>query len=367
MKNIIFHHPLPLNPEAKSASGIRPCKMLEAFKEIGFNVKLVCGYGKDRVKAINEIKKDVKSGVKFDFVYSESSTMPTILTEPHHLPLYPMLDYNFFKFCKINDIPIGLFYRDIYWLFDNYGKDLNLFKRNIAKLAYLFDLMVYKKTLTKLFLPSLKMAEYIPYVNKAICSFLPPAHSKPQLKSNNDAQYSQEKKPLNLFYVGGLGAHYQMHELFIAMSKLENVFLTVCTREDEWRKVRDEYSTSSANIRIIHEIGEKMENELQKADIALLFVKPFEYREFASPLKLYEYIGFRKPIIATFNTLSGAFVKENDIGWAINYSSDHLIKLLKTIQNNKKIIYQKLDNIEKIYNLHDWKERALQVAKELTK
>lgn len=49
-KNIIFHCPFILNPNAISASGIRPIKMLEAFKKLGFEVDVVSGSTSERKK-----------------------------------------------------------------------------------------------------------------------------------------------------------------------------------------------------------------------------------------------------------------------------------------------------------------------------
>ena len=106
---IIFHPPLLLDPNAKSASGIRPLCMLEAFRQIGYEIDLVVGYAAERAQAIAEIERNVQSGVKYDFVYSESSTMPTILTDKHHLPLHPLLHRSFFRFCKTKHIPVGVF------------------------------------------------------------------------------------------------------------------------------------------------------------------------------------------------------------------------------------------------------------------
>ena len=75
--HIIFHHPLPLDPDAKSASGIRPQRMLQAFKDLGYKVDIVSGYAVERNEAIKKIKKNISNGVQYDFVYAESSTMPT--------------------------------------------------------------------------------------------------------------------------------------------------------------------------------------------------------------------------------------------------------------------------------------------------
>ena len=115
--NMIFHFPLPLDSNAKSASGIRPLRMIAAFESLGYKVVLVTGYFSERKDCIAKIKEKIRRGRKYDFVYSESSTMPTTLTERNHLPLHPFLDWFFFRFCNKKGIPIGLSYRDIYWKF----------------------------------------------------------------------------------------------------------------------------------------------------------------------------------------------------------------------------------------------------------
>lgn len=75
-------------------------KMIEAFKECGYEVVVVEGYGKERKRQIKEIKSNILKGVKYDFLYSESSTMPTLLTEKNHLPLYPFLVFHFLRFAR---------------------------------------------------------------------------------------------------------------------------------------------------------------------------------------------------------------------------------------------------------------------------
>ena len=54
---MIFHHPLPLNPQATSASGIRPLQMIKAFEALGYQVDLVTGYAQERKEKIKQIKQ----------------------------------------------------------------------------------------------------------------------------------------------------------------------------------------------------------------------------------------------------------------------------------------------------------------------
>lgn len=359
--HLIFHHPLPLDPNAKSASGIRPLRMLQAFKDLGYEVDLVTGYARERKAAIKSIKEKIKQGVKYDFVYAESSTMPTTMTEPHHLPLHPFLDFSFFDFCKKQNIPIGLFYRDIYWLFDEYGKGLNPIKTMAAKLAYRFDLWVYGQTLTKLYLPSEEMGIYVPYVNNSKFAALPPGHSL-----SFTANHSNKNTNLELFYVGGLSNHYQLHLLFEVLQELPEVNFTLCTREAEWEAMKQEYPVPSSNIQIIHKVGAEMEEYLRACDVAVLFVQPQEYREFASPVKLYEYVGFQKPILATEGTLSGDFVRENNIGWSLPYTKEAVKQQLKQLSQNRELLGPIHKNLSEIASTHSWLERAKKVAKDLT-
>ena len=102
---LIFHIPLKIDRNDPSASQIRPQKLMAAFTELGWEMDVVEGRGRDRKRQIAAIKRKIRQGVHYDFCYSESSTMPTLLTEPHHLPTYPCLDFGFLAFCKRHGIP----------------------------------------------------------------------------------------------------------------------------------------------------------------------------------------------------------------------------------------------------------------------
>ena len=359
MKKMIFHHPLPLDKNATSASGIRPLKMISAFKLLGYEVIEIKGYGHERKKRINDLKKRINLGEKFSFMYSESSTQPTLLTEKNHLPKYPLLDFDFFKFCKKNGIKIGLFYRDIYWLFDEYGKELSFFKKNVAKLFYRYDLYQYNLLVNKIYLPSMEMSKYVPLKDKTLFKALPPGHDDYE----EDCDKSLNKS-LSLLYIGGLGSHYQMHKLFKVLDNLSSVNFTLCTRESEWKMMENEYPLSK-NISIVHKNGDELKELYQNSDIAMLFVKPQEYWNFAAPVKLFEYIGKVKPIIASKGTLAGKFVEENNIGWSIEYDEAELKKLIKILESTPSIIDEKIKNIKKILLQNTWKARARQVEKDL--
>lgn len=363
MKRILFHIPFKINPNKSSGTNIRPLKMLDAFQKNGFEVTAIMGNGKERKQIIQKVKKAINNGVKYDFLYSESSTLPTLLTEDHHLPTYPFLDFGFFKFCKQNKIKIGLFYRDIFWNFEAYS--LKGMKALYTKLMYNYDLNKYNDLVDVLFLPSLEMLQYIPKKMDCLVTALPPGHDLPDISVKEKVSDS-----LELLYVGGVSNHYQMEALFEAVHKITKVHLTICTRKEEWETAKmGSYAkyVDASNISIVHKQNHQLQSFYEKADIAMLFVEPFDYWQFAVPVKLYEYIGNKKPIIASANCYTGSFVAEENIGWTIPYSAEALENLLNNIKKDPAQLASKIENLQHVYVENSWIARAEKVSFTLSK
>lgn len=354
---MIFYIPSPITQYPKSGSQIRPVKMIEAFEKIGYIVDVVAGSSKQRKKSISLVKKNIKSGVKYSFVYAENSTMPTLLSDVHHLPLFPFLDFAFLKFCKKKGLKIGLFYRDIYWVFDEYY-DVSSFKKIFSVFFYKYDLFKYQKLIDILFLPSLEMFNYFPKNLKRFkTDTLYPAID--EIKSNH---FKNVNEKLSIFYVGGIGKLYEFTELLKSVKANKKLQLTICVREQEWEANKHSYKEFlSENILIVHKNGSELFEEYQKADITSLFMKPIEYRKFAMPIKLFEYLSHKKPIIASKNTAVGNFIEQNDVGWTINYSCDDLNKLFLTLLNNKNELAKKVENINNIFDKNTWIARTKKV------
>ena len=260
-KRCIFHIPNHLEESGVSGSQIRPKKMIQAFRNVGYQVDVVMGYAEQRKTEIENIKKNIESGVKYDFMYCESSTMPTLLTEKNHIPKHFGLDFKFFKFCKCHDIPIGLFYRDIYWRFPIYKNNVSGLKYYLAQMAYRYDLYKYSNLLDIIYLPSYGMKKYLK--NKKLDKIsreLPPAASLSQGIIEYKKKFFLDKKNhcLNLFYVGGIGEQYKFNKLLKGIYDLDFVKLTICCRQNEWLQNKDKYEQYlNDRINIVHESGEK--------------------------------------------------------------------------------------------------------------
>lgn len=364
IKRCIFHIPNYIDKKSKSGSSIRPKMMMKAFEDIGYRVDCVMGYGRERKKAINRIKENVRNGVEYEFVYAENATTPTLLTEKSHFPKYPFLDFNFFKFCKKSGIKIGLFYRDVYWKFPIYKEEVSFVKRMISIPMFKYDLYMYKKYVDVLYLPSGRMGKYLN--TPILCKELPPGCVE-SLKEESESENTTKNRSINIFYVGGIGKLYDLTKLFKVVRSLEFVNLVVCCRENEWNEKKDYYAPYlNGRIKIVHRSGNELESCYEEADICSLFFESEEYRSFAMPIKLFEYLGHQKPIIATENTAAGEFVSENEVGWSITYGEAELKRLLEEIYEDREVLERMKNNIKDTLTRNTWKCRAMQVKKDLS-
>jgi len=361
-KNIIFHLPWDVNIDLSRTGYIRSSNLINAFESKNYNVDIVMGKAKKRKNQIDKIKDNIKKGKKYEFLYSESSTYPTVLSSGNKDAIrYPLLDFRFFSFCKKKKIKIGLFYRDIFWRFNTFSVSKHWLKKYYYQFLYKFDLNQYHKNVDILYMPSTKMVEYLPFK-------LPIVKSLPPGCKINEKISDKDNKKISILYIGGIGGHYKIHKLVKVISEKPKYNLTICCRKDSWEKNKKEYKKFlNSNINIVHLSGKDLYSLFKKNNIAVIFIEKLKYWDFVMPMKLYEYMSHHIPIIGTSNTSVGNFISENDIGWSIPYNEKSLIQLLEKIEDNYNILKEKQKNIKKILPDHSWDSRADQIINDLTK
>lgn len=353
---MIFHVPFPLDADGKSASAIRPVRMRAAFETAGYDVLEISGYSADRRRLIKQLRAEIRQGRRISFVYSEGSTMPTAFTDPHHLPLHPRMDLDFLRFCRRQGIRVGVFYRDIYWQFPEYLASLNPLLARVMRFFYKSDLRRYQKSVDKIFLPSQRMAAYLPAHNRAQAVSLPPG-------SEVVDSPTPQASPISLLFVGGLGAYYRLHQCIQGVEQAADAHLVICTREEQWAAVREEYDfLIGAASGVVHRSGTQLESLYAAAHVGTLFLEPIEYREFAAPLKMYEYLGHGKPIIAAEGSLVADFVRENGVGWVLPYHADALTELLNDLASHPSLLAAMREKVLVVREEHTWVARASQAA-----
>ena len=324
----------------------------------GYTIDVVEGCAKQRRQQMATIKRKIRQGVRYDFLYSESSTMPTLLTESHHLPTHPFLDFGFFRFCRRHHIPIGLFYRDIYWNFINRGAD---WKQRVARLFYFYDLSRYRHLLDVLFLPTTDMLQHIPF------HFPRRVEQLPSGGPYHPLQHRTISTDLELFYVGGLGGDYDLRALVQAVALTPKVHLTLCCREDDWDLVQSDYQPLlNDHISVVHKSGDALREAYAAADLFALIFTPSLYRNFAAPYKLFEAIGYGVPLLATADTWSGCYVAQHQIGLVTNNDVDRLRQLLTQLVDNPALLDQFRSNLSTVAQQNTWSARCRQIAAALT-
>lgn len=361
MRKCIVYYPFNIDRSHPSATNIRPIKLIEGFKEAGYEVEEIMGYGKERKAKIAEVKLKIKSGEKYDFLYTESATEPTLLTEKNHIPKYPLLDFGFFKYCKGKGIPIGLFYRDIYWRFNLYKESVVFHKRIPAYIFYYYDLIMYKKYLDVLFLPSLMMKKYIPFNIKVPTYELPSGCE--EIKINPSER--KDKTTIKILYVGGIDKKlYNIEAIVKAVYENKIFSMDICCREKEWQENKSQYEKYiNHRIKILHKSGAELDEIAMEADLFSLVFETSDYRKFAMPMKLFSYISYEKPIIGIKGTAAGEFIEKHNIGYVVDYEESEIKRLLKqleTLSTEEKV--EKLHAVKEAGKSNTWRQRAIMVA-----
>lgn len=359
MKSMIFH--IPFRPiERVSGTNIRPLKMLSAFENLGYEVDFVMGSVAERRQRIKKIKEKIKAGHKYAFVYTEAHTLPTLLTEKDHLPRSLNMDFSFFKFCRKKGLKIGLYYRDVFWNVKGVDIGVSPIVGFFMRLLYRWDLWNYDKILNIFYLQSRKMKVHIPIYSGGIQE-LPPG-----LILRETTKKKFDNKMITILHVGGLdNACYDATKLFIAVRENPNVRLLVCCRKDDWARNKEFYADLICDrVEIHHKQGDGLADLFNRADLAHLFFKDVQYRDFVLPLKLFEFMEYKKPIIAIKNSSAGDFVKSHDIGWVIDHDVKELAQLLNGL--TAEAVAEKMDNMEKVQESHTWLARARKVEQDLS-
>ncbi len=365
-KNCIFYLPYPLSKTGNRARQLRPRKMLMAFRELGYSVFLIQGYSDKRKKRIKMLKGLIASGTTFDFMYGECNTEPLQLSDPDHLPRHFGMDFRFFRYLKVQGIPMGIFYGDVYWKFPVYRESLSFWKYQTALFFYRSELKKYAALLNRLFIPDKGMGKYLDMDGQILCP-LPPGGDPagdPVHKDYSARDFKEE--PLEIFYVGGIQSFYRIEKLLEAIFDLETVRLTLCVREDEWENKKESFEPLLTDrISIVHKNDDELDEFYRKADLGSLIFEPDEYRNMAQPVKAYEYLCHGLPVLASSGTAIGEFVEKTGYGWTVDCETGVIREMLRSITEHPEWLEEKREKAYRAIPDNLWTARARKAAEEL--
>ncbi len=363
-KNCIFHIPMHIDPTLSTGSRVRPRAMLSAFQEIGYDVDVVWGWAAERREALDAVKQKMAHGVVYDFLYSESSTMPTLLTEKHHRPTHPWLDFDLFRLCHKANVPVGLFYRDVHWRFEGYRRQVSGLRRRAAISFYHLDLIAYRHWVDVLFLPHQSMLKYV-----RLWPRHKPVHALPPGGEVIDFPLSSVLNGLHLLYVGSaVPPLYNLATLLEGVAESAKtgarVALTICCPREQWERRPREYDRWQGTwLTVVHAGGEALRRLYETHHIAVGCLDPTLYQKITMPIKLFEAVGLGRPVIVADGTASADFVVSEGCGWTVTCSPGGLGALLHHLSAHPDEVQQKAAVTAAIRHRHTWSNRAQDVAR----
>lgn len=362
-KRCIFHYPHPIVDKPGIGSALRPNQMCAAFERIGYQVDKVCGYGAQRKQAIRQIRKNIRAGVKYDFVYSESVNSPTLLTEEDHIPRYPFLDFSFLGFCRKNGIPVGLFYRDMHWMFPVYREQVSRWKQMITLPLFRYDLRMYRKNVDLLYVASDRVEGIVPHSRTKP---LPPGGQDQPAVLNSRTGKQQKEGYLQVFYVGNVMGVYDLTDFCNAVSQTDNIYLTICTPQSSWEQMQARYAPyMSERIRVVHKSSAELAPYYEQADVFCCCLQVSEYTRLAMPIKTFESISYGVPVMMSKGIAAGELVAKEGCGWVVQNDVDAFRALLTRLRDDPAEVREKTANTIAIAANHTWESRARQVAEDL--
>ncbi|MDR2587035.1 MAG: glycosyltransferase family 4 protein [Coriobacteriales bacterium] len=303
---------------ALSGSSVRALKMLEAFRSCGCEVMLLDGWNrKDKLRERDE-------RVKALLMRLQTERPDACYCELPSGPLFCKRDITLLQELKRQGIPLALFYGDAYWRFPAFRdvegtrdrRNLPAFlKDSLIYWMQRYDWRVYRKTTTRIYFPSASMAELFDAPAWGV-SF--PGTSPLVLEP--PAARPVGATPTGI-YVGGASPRYgtplllESFERANAEGNRANLIL-VCP-EERWAQLPEKTRRLEGQPWLQRRTAygaEQLAPLYQQADFACLPLRRNIYNDFAMAIKLFEYLSYHKPILATDCKEMAAFVASEDIG-----------------------------------------------------
>jgi glycosyltransferase involved in cell wall biosynthesis len=369
MKKFIVYFPYKLRQQT-SGSAVRPVKILEAFQifaeKHGFEMISIHGETNERKKAFEDLYKN-ENPEDFLFCYMENATIPIWLSDDDHLPRKPFIDLKFLKYLHKNNIPLGVFYRDIYWKFNSLYKVKPIIKQAM-RFLFRIELAMYKKYSKIFYLPSIYMNKYVGEKDEKVTD-LPPGGVDLLLLGK---KIKPETNISQAIYVGGINPRYGIYDTLKAFEELNQTktkikLILICRKEEfsTYQELMKPYLNKEW-IEIHHAFGEQLLPFYERADFGIVPIKRDTYNDFAVAVKLFEYISYGLPVLATNCLAQTDIVEKSKLGIIVPDNSEDILNGLKEM-SDLKCQEQYRENVkEALLNEHLWIHRVEKVYNTLT-
>lgn len=343
-----------------SGSSVRPIKMKQAFEKLDLEIITVSGN--------NNIIRERRKSIKWILKKLKCWTPDICYIEPPSGPFFYHGDLALIKKLHRKRIPIAIFYRDAYWKYpDYYMSENSTFIERVKLLIIQFmqrsQWRFFNKHTDIIYFPSKTMADEFESGKK---DCLPPGSFSPCFKDKTVIS-----EPIQFIFVGGAAKNHGTFLTLDSFKKLneESVkakLFYICPK-DKWDNLGIDKEKYSSWLNVIHLSGdEQLKEYYEKSDVAILTAPKTFYRDFAIPIKIFEYISYLKPILVTNCTETARVVEGNNLGWVCEDSVDQVVHALEHIINNVDEIIQIKSHIKDVRADNLWIERAKKVVSDLS-
>lgn len=142
--------------------------------------------------------------------------------------------------------------------------------------------------------------------------------------------------------------------------------MTYVCPESQWKELGIEKEKYRQWLEVIHTSGdENLKPLYEKADVALLTAPRTFYRDFAVPIKIFEYMSYLKPVLVTNCTETARIVEENQIGWVTGDDVESVVHKLEELCSHPEEIIRVRAHMEEARRKHLWVSRAERVVGDL--
>jgi glycosyltransferase involved in cell wall biosynthesis len=366
MKTVLIYYPFSLAVERNSGSKLRPYEMYQAFlrwgAKQGVEVLLIAGTSAEREKQFQMLRRQGKLEDVW-FCYMENQTIPLWLTDPEHRPQRPFVDWEVLRYLRARNVPIGVFYRDVYWKFPDLYP-LRGWKKAFMQMIYRREERFYERYCDVIFLPSLEMGNYVS-IQRPMVDLPPGGKQKPFSRLE-----AATKTPLAAIYVGGISNPDYGLPLLLKAIRLANrseplVSLTVVCRKDEYERQPSEVKAEleDLRVRVEHVSGEALDRLYAAMDFAFIPRRRSEYNDFSVPVKLVDYLSSGLPIVATACPAQKRLIEADGYGVICE---DNPVSMAEAIAKMSDVLEEcRLRIAETFMAKHSWEARVEKVKETL--
>jgi glycosyltransferase involved in cell wall biosynthesis len=173
-------------------------------------------------------------------------------------------------------------------------------------------------------------------------------------------------------YVGGISQRYGLEILLQALDLANGkvaLNLDLVCRQNEFMRQRSNFANYDgvAWLHVYHLTDKDLEQVYRRSAIAVIPLLKNIYNDLAMPVKLFEYLSYGLPIVATNCTEMAKFISRNKVGLIAEDNAPSLADKILQLVKDKALYDQIRRNVKQtLENGNLWTDRARLVAEQLT-